>query len=253
MADFRKPNINAPTPEGQLKQLKDYLYQLTDKLNYAIKTVDTEEKNRGLSYSLGSKENATETKSEDKKAEDTFLTVKNLIIKSADVVNAFYDVVQERLKGEYVASSDFGTYKEKTDALIESTSKNETAYYDSVKEIYDAMGNLSELRKDGFYMRTGWLYDDETTGQSIGGIELGQVSNNGEETDKSFARFTTKALTFYDGNGTEDKNRLAWLSNSEFHIKRAIIDSLDIGGYRMDTSNGVAFKWVGVGNSGNIV
>lgn len=242
MADFRKPNINAPTSEGQIKQLKEYLFQLTDKLNYAIKAADAEEKKYERS-SLSVSKNNSETKSEEDKAKDTFLSVKNLIIKSADIVNAYYDIIEEKLSGEYVAQSDFGTYKEKTDALVIKTSENETKYYDSVQEIRDEFGNLSELRKDGFYMRTGWLYDDETTGGRIGGIELGQVSSDGTETDTSFARFTTKALNFY---GEDGKTLLGSFSQYKLKIMELKVEgNVELRGYKIDTSDGIAFDWVG--------
>ena len=81
MADFRKPNLNAPTPEGKLKQVESYLFQLTNQLNFALKAADDEEKRRGYS-SLDSAKNSTEAKSDGDEAQDTFLKLKNMIIKS---------------------------------------------------------------------------------------------------------------------------------------------------------------------------
>lgn len=42
--DLRPPNINAPTPEGQLKQIKEYLFMLTQELNYKFSIIDKEQK-----------------------------------------------------------------------------------------------------------------------------------------------------------------------------------------------------------------
>ena len=242
MADFRKPNINAPTTEGQLKQLKEYLFQLTDKLNYAIKSADDEEKKYTVS-SLSASGGGSGATSDEEKAKSTFLSVKNLIIKSADIVNAYYEVIEKKLSGEYVAQSDFGEYKDKTDYLLTQTSENKTEFYSSVQEIRDTLGNLSELRKDGFYMKTGWLYDDETTGGRIGGIELGQVSSDGTETDTSFARFTTKALDFYAEDG---KTLLGSFSQYRLKIFELKVEgNIELKGYKIDTSDGIAFDWVG--------
>ena len=241
MADFRKPNINAPTTEGQLSQVKSYLYQLTNQLNFALKAANEEEKQRGYS-SLNGGKNGTDVKSGEDTAEDTFLKLKNLIIKSADIVNAYYEVIEQRLSGEYVAQSDFGEYKETTDAFILQTSENQTQYYTSVKEIKDAMGNLSELRKDDCYIRTGWLDDEET----IAGVEIGKTSAEDEAPKNAFARFTTEELVFYDGNGTEEKNRLGWFSQYKLNVRAAKIEGdLVVNDYLLDTANGIAFKWVG--------
>ena len=245
MADFRKPNINAPTAEGQLKQIRDYLCQFTDKLNITLKAAEDGEKIRQQS-SLANNKNSSESNVADNTTENTFLAVKNLIIKSADIVNAYYDIIQTKLEGEYEALSEFGDYKEKTEYLMEQTPKNKTEYYDLVQEIYDKTGNLSELRKDGFYMRTGWLDDDAATGNKIGGIEIGQVSEGAEEERKSMARFTPNELAFYDGQGTTDEHKLAWFSKYTLTIREAKIKgNLYLGGYKLDTSNGIAFKWVG--------
>ena len=241
MADFRRPNINAPTTEGQLSQVKSYLYQLTNQLNFALKAANDEEKRRGYSSSDISK-SGTETNSASDTAENTFLKLKNLIIKSADIVNAYYEVIEERLSGEYVAQSDFGTYKEKTDSLVVKTSENETKYYNSVKEIYDEMGRLSELRKDNCYIRTGWLDDDKT----IAGVEIGKTSTEDEAPKNAFARFTTEELVFYDGNGTNENNRLGWFSQYKLNVRGARIEgNLELNDYILDTLNGIAFKWAG--------
>jgi hypothetical protein len=59
-------------------------------------------------------------------AETTFNSLKALIIKSADIVNAYYEEINTRLSGVYVAESDFGTYVEETDLKISRSSKDIT-------------------------------------------------------------------------------------------------------------------------------
>ncbi len=245
MADFRRPNITAPTTEGQLSQIKQYLYQFTDKLNYALNDIDGKINASNNSISVDEK-NVVGGNSANTQAQSAFLAIKDLIIKSADIVNAYYEVIEKRLSGEYVAASDFGTYKSETEKLITETSESTTENYNSIQEIYDQTGNLSELRKDGFYMRTGWLYDDESTGNKVGGIELGQISNDGTDTRNSIARFTTDELAFYDGDGTDESNKIAWFSKYKMHIRAARIEgNLELGKYVLDTSKGIAFRWIG--------
>lgn len=232
MANFRLPNITSPTTEGQIKQVKDYLYQLTNQLNVALKSAEDIEKQKGYS---ANESNANTAQTEAQKAEETFFTVKNLIIKSADIVNAYYEVINQRLQGQYVANSDYGTFKQTTEAFINQTDTSLTQYYSSIQKIESDLKNLDALRKDNCYIKTGWLDDDET----IAGVEIGKVSQTETGTkDVAFARFTTEELEFYDANGA----KLAWFAKYKLHIRDAVIEgNLWLGGYKLDTADGIAF------------
>jgi hypothetical protein len=37
---FKPPNINATTPQGQINQIKDYLFKMVQQLNFVISTLD---------------------------------------------------------------------------------------------------------------------------------------------------------------------------------------------------------------------
>ena len=236
MADIRRPNITATTVEGQLTQMKNYMYQLTNQLNFALKAAEDEEK-KALEYSSDTSGDAVGNDVEN--AQKTFSDIKNLIIKSADIVDAYYEEINRRLSSEYVATSVYGEYVEKNDKFVSETSTNLTEYYESVKEVKSDIENLSEMRKDSFYIRTGWLDD----GKTIGGIELGQVSEDNAGKDSAFARFTTKKLVFY---GQDGKTELGSFEQYRMKIKEAEISGdAYIGDYKLDTDNGIAFKWVG--------
>ncbi len=242
MTDLRLPNINAPTTEGQLLQMKQYMFQLTKQLNYALKDVKAQE-TEYKQTSQGNEKNSSYNLTEAENAIETFSKVKNLIIKSADVVNAYYEVINKKLEGVYVAESDFGTYKEHTDSVLEATSKSLNQHYTSIKEIEDAVNNLNELRKDSCYIKTGWLDEDQT----IAGVEIGKYSETKDGTDVGFARFTTDELAFYDGQGTSEENKLAWFSKYRSYFRNVkLIGNIELDNdYIIDTSDGVAFKWVG--------
>ena len=47
--EIRLPNITAPTADGQMQQMKSYMYQLVQQLNWALHTVDS-----GTTESTGS-------------------------------------------------------------------------------------------------------------------------------------------------------------------------------------------------------
>lgn len=232
MAGIRRPNINAPTPEGRLKQIESYLYQLTNQLNFAIKATESPS-------SVTVKDQDNNEVSAAANAESTFFMVKDLIIKSADIVNAYYEVIQKKLSGKYVAQSDFGTFEQETNAYFEATSESVTQNYESIQSIKSDVENLNELRKDNCYIKTGWLDDNET----IAGVEVGKVSEVDGETHKAFAQFTTNKLVFFDDTGRE----LGSFSDYRLYVNVVVIREklLFEGGYILDPTNGLAFKWGG--------
>lgn len=232
MAGIRRPNINAPTTEGQLEQIKSYLYQLTNQLNFAIKSTE----NPSM---VTVKDQDGNDVSASASAESTFFAIKDLIIKSADIVNAYSETISRKLSGKYVAVSDFGTFKQETNASLESTSKNITQNYESIQSIESDIDNLNELRKDNCYIKTGWLDDNET----IAGVEIGKVSEFDGETQRAFAQFTTNRLVFFDDAGHE----LGSFSDYRLNVNVIVVKvQLQFeGGYILDPSNGLAFKWGG--------
>ena len=232
MADIRRPNINAPTTEGQLEQIKSYLYQLTNQLNFAIKSTES------ISSATVQDQSGNEV-SADANAEKTFFKIKDLIIKSADIVNAYYEAITKKLSGRYVAKSDFGTFEQETNAQFEATSESITQHYESIQSIESAVANLNELRKDNCYIKTGWLDDNET----IAGVEIGKTSEVDGETQTRFAQFTTNKLVFFDDTGRE----LGSFSDYRLYVNVIVVrEKLQFeGGYILDPTNGLAFKWGG--------
>lgn len=246
MSEIRLPNINGSSEKEQLTQIKSYLYQLTGQLNYALKQVNTElAKTQEVVFPTDTNGSSA---AKEKEELDRFIELKNLIIKSADTVQAFEEIVTQKLEGNYVATSEFGDYTKKTDALLEETSEKTTTTYTSVQAIEDKVNNLSEIRKNGCYIKTGWLDDNN----QIAGFEVGEYSEttstdaDGNEitkyNDKGFAQFTTERLSFYDQNGDE----LAYFAQYVMHIMNAEIEQhLQLGGYSVDLTDGIAFKWTG--------
>ena len=250
MADLRLPNLTATNTDGRLKQLESYLYQLTNQLNFALKSVEGIETSKGYHLHPMQKSGSPNSSLQE---HDTFYTAKDLIVKSADIVEAYADEISKRLEGKYVASSKFGKYTKETEALIKATSENITQNYYSKQEIDSTVENItSGFRENGCYVKTGWLNDNNT----IAGIEIGKYSvekdENGEEimSDVSFAQFRTDRLCWRDSNGTE----VAWLDvtdgNQMLHIQNAtIVDKLRHGGYLIDSSHGLTWTWVGKGDN----
>ena len=240
--DIRFPNINAPTTEGQMAQMQSYMHQLVQQLNWALNTI-------GEAQSGNTSNIVMDKPSEEispKEAEDTFNSIKALIIKSADIVRAYEETIKTNFNGEYFADSDFGSYLEQTSRTIEENSKGVTEMYTNVQTITDKVSGLEEeVRITNAYIRKGLL--DENN--AIYGIEVGETTEDGAYV--AYAQFTSDKLTFFDANknpvayigaGEADKsdtNNLYVLGTARFN------GAVHFGGYKADTSDGIAFTWVG--------
>lgn len=238
--DIRLPNINAANEQGQLSQMRSYLYQLVEQLNWALNTVQD-----GAVQTVVQPMTAptvSGTAAAEQEAQDTFNSIKSLIIKSADIVNAYYETMRLRMDGEYVAESDFGVYRRTTAAELSAT-------IDSVNQLYTDLQSVEETA-DGAYdsvravtanIKTGLLYTNES-GVPVYGLEVGQRNvENGVESFRKYARFTANRLSFYDQNDTE----VAYISDYKLFITQAqITGSITLGRYVADMSDGLAFKWV---------
>ena len=238
--DIRLPNINSATEQGQLSQMRSYLYQLVEQLNWALNTVQDGAVQTVVQPMTAP--TASGTAAAEQEAQDTFNSIKSLIIKSADIVNAYYETMRLRMDGEYVAESDFGVYRRTTAAELSAT-------IDSVNQLYTDLQSVEETA-DGAYdsvravtanIKTGLLYTNES-GVPVYGLEVGQRNvENGVESFRKYARFTANRLSFYDQNDTE----VAYISDYKLFITQAqITGNITLGRYVADMSDGLAFKWV---------
>ena len=224
-------SILAQDDRQALLQVKSYLFQLSQQLNYAFSVVD----GQIATASAAVEQSVKSSRSQD--PENTFLAIKGLIIKSADIVNAYSEAIEQKLQGEYVAQSAFGTYKEQTEAAIQANSKNINTVFTNVQEMLDR-----QIASEG-YIRTG-LLDYKETGEGIYGVEGGQQDTvDGQKVFAKFARFSADKLSFYDANDTE----VAYISDYRMHITNAeITGSLYmLDRFRIYYGGGLAFEWLG--------
>lgn len=238
--DIRFPNITASTDAGKLQQLQSYMHQLVQQLNWALNTTE--------SSGSGTVPQKVSVKTSEalspKEAEDTFNSIKALIIKSADIVKAYEETIRTNFKGEYFAESDFGTFVQTTNRYVEENSRGVTEAYESIEKIDTDVVDLKEyVDTTNGYIKRGILSDGSI------GIEVGETSEDG--TFKQYARFTSDKLTFFDANG----NPVAYIgagsndkenTNCLYITGKAIFQStIQFGGYVADTSDGLAFTWIG--------
>ena len=246
--DIRLPNITGVTETEQLQQIRSYLYQLAPQLNWALSTLEG-----GPSSVVVQKTGAGAAAEKEKDREDNFNEIKGLIIKSADVVSAFYAEIKKKLDSVYLAQSDFGTYFEENNAEFTANStlfQIDFSNYQQISQnaqnavLNDSTNTNSTLiRKSEAYIKIGMLEENTSSGNALYGIEIGQEdATESSSTPKKYARFTSNSLTFYNSSGVE----LATFSDSGMEVQNAIIkENLQLGGYVLDTEKGLAFKWVG--------
>lgn len=251
---IRYPNIIGKTDAQKLEQMKSYLHQLADELNYQLDYPGN------LMSGFPSTANEVAKPIKKDNAVSNFNDIKALIIKSADIVNAYYEEINERLKGVYVAEATFpsgsATFVEETEQNIQKNSTSiDQLFTDSQKVIKDVDGIRQTMNDTKANIRSGLLYyagDEESVlddnipvGAPVFGVEVGQETEvNGEKVFDQFARFTAFGMILYDENGHE----AAYITNNQMHIPNAkISQSLVTGGFvdEVDGNGGIVTKWVG--------
>lgn len=240
MMDIRLPNINGKTEAEQLTQIKSYLYQFAQQLQWAMSTIES-----GIGKTVVTKKDGSVGIVAGNSV-NNFNQIKDLIIKSADIVTAYYESIDSLLKlsGHYTASSDFGSFVEETQNKIDATNAKVMQNITDLQAIFDENGNIrTELLVNG-HIYSG-IIEYAKDGEAIVGIEIGQTTTeNGVETFNRFARFTADMLAFYDA--AYPTAPVAYISNYMLYITNAWVKgTLKIGpGFEFDTSNGLALRWV---------
>lgn len=247
--DIRLPNITATDTEGKMSQMQSYMHQLVEQLNWALSTVDNAIQGNTSNVVMTSQ---SISKSEEEAA-DTFNSIKALIIKSADIVTAYEETMMKDFNGKYFAESDFGKYLEETHALIEENSHNITETFNKVETITNTDGNGildkldADVRETNTYIKRGYLgeyINGDRKGQTANGIAVGEtITNaNGLPEFKGCAWFTAGRLSFLD----ESNYEVAYISSNKLYITDAVFqDSVIFRNYKVDTSDGLAFLWIG--------
>ena len=240
--DIRLPNINATTTEGQMSQMQSYIHQLVQQLNWAFSAV-TEAQSGNTSNIVIEKQSEEISP---KEAENTFNSIKALIIKSADIVKAYEQTMKTSYNGEYVAVSDFGTYMEDTTRDIEDNSKYTKEVYTRVETITNESGDgrldavESDVETTNAYIKRGLLGYHERLEKDVYGIAVGQTNDDGAY--KKYAWFISEGLWLFDENG----NEVAYVTQNKLHITNAeFLGTVQFGKYKVDTTDGLAFTWVG--------
>lgn len=151
--DFRYPTITAATEKEQLVQMKTYIHQLVDELKWALNSVEAPQSNVVVVHQKSTGSNGSSAIGLDEDSTQArFNELKPLIIKSAEIIEAYYEAINTRLESLYVAQSDFGTFAEKTSQEIEATSTSTTQQFENMQviitDIDNNVGSLADTLLD---------------------------------------------------------------------------------------------------------
>lgn len=223
--------MNIPLPQQlsgsereQLEGMKTYLYQLAQDLQFALGVV--EKQIITVQDTAANAERTLRSVSESQTPKAQFSGLKALIIKSADIVNAYYEEINRRLSGLYVAQSDFGTYRQETQQEITENAQGITRAFSDMQAIGDTLAQVQEaVTQVNAWIKTGKLGEDENS-VPIYGVEIGQqTEEDGLVVFRKFARLLSDRLSFFDQNGVE----VSFIGDETMHITRAEISSLTAG------------------------
>ena len=246
--NIRIPNITATTTAEQIQQVHRYLYQVVEQLNWALNNIDSI---NNTDTKVASEVGSNETTTQEDTSVDTFNSIKGLIIKSADIVKAYYEEIDNLLKlsGEYVAEASFpegsATFVQNTNNTLSANSESISQFYTNMQEILSDIESLDKRIIDvTAYIKSGLLdYDDD--GTPIYGIEIGQETvKNGEKVFNKYSRFTANKLSFFDSNGYE----AAYISDKKLFIDNVEINiSFTMGGFVdiVQSDKSIVTKWIG--------
>lgn len=226
-----------PPELRDLTQVYSYLYRMSEELEGALNNItssdikDLETKvesaiSKGTGGATGTSELITKTSE-----------LKSLIIMTADTVNAKMDEIRQTLEGEYVASSDFGTFSQKYFRDITQNAYGDQNIYQYMTDVQ--AGNDQYITDTKAKIFTGLLY---TTSEIVDGVQrdvphfgvgiaeqiytkdityspdgVNTVTETGIDPDQTttISYFTSDRLQFYIGG-----NEVAYITNQELYITR---------------------------------
>lgn len=243
---FAPPPQPSGTAEKQLLQQYAYLFQMSQQLSAALDQMQDQ---------TVTVDHRTEQVSDRQK--EQYQNLKALVVKSTDTVRRQMDILSARLMGEYVATSDFGTYVEKLSAYLEANPQALTQYYSFVSDLQsntDSLGTAFRqyVTETEGYIRTGIVDYDGAV--SVYGVAVGQGlatekvtlpngSAAGYIQPRQFrSAFTAAKLSFY-----QDDVEVAYLSNNRLYITDAQITGRIFLGddWQVERSSGLTLKWIG--------
>ena len=231
--------VDLPPSAAAKEALYSYLYQMAEQINAALAQMPGEggvvRQSTGTVLVNGQEETAMTALA----AQATSL--KSLVIKTAHTVQQLMDELEQQLKSEYLALSDFGTYQESMENQIRATAEGVVQSFDYDSRLQALQHGMVEFESfeasTNQYIKTGLLFVDDDGVPRYGvavGEKLTTVTVDGQKvltrTDL-MSTFTSDRLSFWQG-GVE----VAYLSSGMLVIANAkVLGTLNLGKYSFET------------------
>lgn len=172
------PNIGNGTAEEQLAQIRSYIYRNNEQLNATLANLSVdkmwEQTASALSVSNG------DIVEVNKDLMSRYATIRDLVIKTADVVIQSDEKFASQMNGNYVAISDFGKYLRDTTLDISGSSVGIEYLYNYASQLETDLDNYKVNQTS--YIKQGLL--DESGASPIYGVEVGLLSDSFEYNGK---------------------------------------------------------------------
>ena len=248
--------LTAPPYSGEdLKAVYSYLYTLHEELSAGLNHLTAENFSGDTAAALAELGDGGVAKQAEKAVARQTESLRSLIIKTSDTVEAEMQALRETLSSSYVAQSEFGIYKEQAQNRLEATAQGivqEFTYNSETTPLQEGMVSFNAyMVQTKAYIKTGLLYVEDNV--PVYGVAVGQdlaaqtYTLDGETVEgiqkgAAMAMFTASELSFWNQN-----SKIAWFSNQELHISRATVErAFTIGRCRAVVESGGLIRWEGV-------
>lgn len=253
---FQLPSL---TENMSNQQLRSYLQQMSEQLEYALNNMDVDSFTPQAAEKLI--DNSAEATAE--QVNESAANLRAMIIKNAEIIESAMDELTTNLHGEYAAlSSQFGEYRETTDARISANATGITqaySYTSTIDSKYNTItGNLdndidslangavaanSNYRVDvSAYIKTGLLYYDGLT--PVYGVGIGQdIETSLGQRQGLYAVYTAGRMAFY-----KNDQEIAYFQNDKLYVvKSEFAESIKMGDWLLeqDDVHGFSIKYLG--------
>ena len=249
-------HLTPPPYSGEdLKAVYSYLYTLHEELNASLNHLSAENFSGDTAEALAELGDGGVAKQAEKAVARQTESLRSLIIKTSDTVEAEMQAIRETLQSSYVAQSEFGTYKEQAQNRLEATAQGivqEFTYNSETTPLQEGMVSFNAyMVQTKAYIKTGLLYVEDNV--PVYGVAVGQDLQSttyyidgqpveGISRGAAMAMFTAQELSFW-----HQQSKVAWMSNQEMHIRDAVVEkSFTIGRCRAVVESSGLIRWEGV-------
>lgn len=242
---YPTPPVLQGTSSRQLEDVRRYLFRLVEQLNSSADGVTggTAATVRVAQSSGGGKSHGDRENAELYRVQKE---LKTLIVKTAGVIKKSVEVLTTRLESEYVAQSEFGTFRETMSNEITATAQGLEQSFRTYSEIMD-----NYITTTNGYIRQGVVgyegltpvigiaigQDIKVTGakETVGGVEYETI-----DTTQNMSIWTADKLSFYV-SGRE----VAYFANDALTVTNIHTGSITMGSWTVDASGGYSIRWTG--------